>query len=198
MSQKSKEKKIKKKFVVLLIVCCLLLLSLLGALLYFVIAELPENKLTYINSDEMKEGTTSPKMIHVVISRYDGDLNPKAITKSTYNFINSIIPKYLKKISNEDEAISYYNKNIQEIYTEIGIRNQNEFIDLYKEISKLEGELEYESSKFKLNEVEKGNRETEANLYIQYSNNPEICIKIIVSNRVYENRTSIKYTTIGY
>lgn len=198
MSRKAKEKMIKKKFVVLLIVCCLLLVSLLGTLLYCVIAELPENKLAYINSNEMKDGTTSPKMIHVVISRYEGDLNPKAITKSTYNFINSIIPKYLKKIDSEDDAIKYYNKNKSEINKEIGIKNETEFVDLYKEISKLEGKLKYESSKFKMDEVEKGDRETEANLYIQYSNNPEICVKIIISDRIYANKTSIKYTTIDY
>ena len=49
MSRKAKEKMIKKKFVVLLIVCCLLLVSLLGTLLYCVIAELPENKLASVS-----------------------------------------------------------------------------------------------------------------------------------------------------
>lgn len=194
MSKKSKEKKIEKKFVIIFILLCVALVSLMGTMLFVVITESPEEKLAYINSNEMKEGTTSPKMIHAVITRYEGDLNPKAITKSTYNFINTIIPKYLNEIDSEEDAKKYYNNKSKDIYTEIGIGNEEDFIELYRVLSKLSGNLEVESSTFKLDEVEVKPGGTEANLYIKYLNNPEICIKIIISNNVLSGRTSIKYT----
>lgn len=194
MSKKSKEKKMERKIIILLIASFVVLVSLLGALLFFITTESPKEKLNYINSDEMKEGTTSPKMIHAVITRYEGNLNPKAITKSTYNFINTIVPKYLKEINTEEEAKEYYNKHSEDIYVEIGIGKEDDFLELYKELSKLSGELKCESATFKLNEVEVKTASTEANLYIKYADNPEICIKIIISNNVYTNRSSIKYS----
>ncbi len=152
-----------------------------------------EENLAYINSDELEEGTISPDMIHVVIALYEGELNPKAISKSTYHFINHLVPEYLKKCKNDEVARKYFQKNKDNINFDIGISKEEEFVNLIHEIQKLSGNLEFESSRFDPDEVIVKSNHVEAVLYIKYKNNDEIAVTIRLSNKVYENKNSIKF-----
>ncbi len=152
-----------------------------------------EENLEYINSDELEEGTISPDMIHVVIALYEGELNPKAISKATYYFINDLVPEYLKKCKNEEVTRKYFEKNKDNIYLDIGINKEDEFVNLINEIKKLSGKLEFESSRFDKDSINVKSNHLETVLYIKYKDNEEIAIRMKLLNRVYENKTSIKF-----
>lgn len=153
-----------------------------------------EENLEYINSDELDEGTISPEMIHVVIALYKGDLNPKAISKSTYHFINHLVPEYLKKCTNEEITKKYFQKNKYDIYLDTGINKEEEFINLINNINKLSGNLEFETSRFDKDSIVKNNNGIEAILYIKYKNNEEISVKVKLLNKVYSDKTSVLFS----
>lgn len=184
----------KKKTVLILILILMvsLIVCLVGLIKIKNVRNSKEN-LEYINSDELDEGTVSPSMIHVVIALYEGDLNPKAISKSTYHFINHLVPEYLKKCTNEEITRKYFQKNKNDIYLDIGIDEETKFIDLINEISKLSGDLEFESSRFDKDNVIVNTNGTEAILYIKYKNNEEIAVKVKLLNKVYSNKTSVQF-----
>ncbi len=195
MNKKSKNKKSKNKKIILFsIIMMLVLLSCMVIVINIIRLNDPEVNLEYINSDEMRDETFSPDMIHIVISKYEGNLNPKAISKSTYYFINTVVQRYLNNCVDEESTKRYFNSNADSIYIDIGIDSEDEFYELIQEIDKLNGKLEYENATFKMNEIYVNSNNTEAILYIKYKDNPEISVKTTISNRVYNNRSSIKYS----
>ena len=185
-----KKKKLIKIFLIiliLLIICLVIFMSLLK-----------ENDVSsresfeYIYSDEMKDGTTSPDMIHLIITFYDGEVAPDSISKSIYYFINTVIPKYVEKCSNEKKAEKYFDNNLEDVKLDINA-NKSEFVGLINEISKISGELKFESARFDKDSIKRTNRGIEALLYIKYENNPEISVRFVLLNELYDDRSSIKY-----
>ncbi len=181
----------------IIFVTMLILLIILAVLLIVLKNNIrtPKENLSYINSDEMEEGTFSPDKIHVIIAAYvyEGELNPKAISKSTYYFINSIIPEFLKQCTDDEKTDKYFEKNSENIKINIGITEKEEFEALINEIRKLSGKLEYENSWFDLDSINRTRHNLETILHIKYKDNPEITVKLTISNKQYRNKTSIKY-----
>ena len=184
-------KRIRKKILITIIILTILLVALL--IVVFMQTNTKRN-LEYINSDEMNEGTVSPDFIHVVVASYKGKLNPKAISKSTYYFINELVPKYLKKCDNSESARKYFQRNLKDIKLDIGVEKEEEFLKLMEEIQKLTPELKLERSYFNMDEIENNYNNTKANLYIKYENNPEISVKLTISNRIYQDKSTIKFS----
>jgi hypothetical protein len=153
-----------------------------------------EKKLEYINSDDIDESVISPDMIHVVISKYEGELNAKAISKSTYYFVTELIPKYKENCTDEETATKYYNKHQDDIINEIALKSEKSFLNIVNKINTLQGDLELESYKFKMDEIENTSDSTIARLYVKYKDNEEISFKVTIYNRQYSNQSSIKYT----
>lgn len=183
----------KRKILIILILIILLVLMITLIILKSHIRT-PKENLEYINSDEMDSGTFSPQMIHIVIAYYEGDLNPKAISKSTYYFVNNMIPKLLKECSDDSKIDKYFEKNMDEIKFNIGINDKDEFKALMQEIKKLSGKLEFESSRFDRDNITRENSSLKTILYVKYKNNPELSFDVTISNKVYNNKSSIKFS----
>lgn len=190
------KRKRKAKNMAKIILLVLVLLTVLVTFLFIILKNVsnPKKNLEYMNSDEMARGTFSPKFIHIVVASYEGEVNPKAITKATYYFTTNLVPKYLKKCSNEEDSKKYYSENSEAIKIDIGIDNESEFLELMKEIQKLTPKLELESSTFKKDEIQVNKKNLEAVLYIKYQDNPEISVKTTISNKQYNNKTSVKFS----
>ena len=63
-----------------------------------------------------------------------------------------------------------------------------------EEIQKLTPELKLERSYFNMDEIENNYNNTKANLYIKYENNPEISVELTISNRIYQDKSTIKFS----
>lgn len=186
-----KKKKINpKKIILILLILIIVFLSLI--LVRLNVRTVGEN-FEYIYSDEMDKNTFSPEMIHLVIAAYEGDENPKAITKATYNLIVNLIPEYVKKCVDESQTQKYYEKNKDTIYLLLGIDNQEEFNKLIKEVNKLSGDLEFESAKFDRETIEKNTNNLTVVLKIKYVNQEEISINVKIDNRTSSTRPTIKF-----
>lgn len=185
--------KVQRKIIIAMIILLIALIIVVFQLNKLKGTRTSKENLEYINSDELEDGTVSPDMIHVVIALYEGELNPKAISKSTYHFINHLVPEYLKKCKNEEITREYFQRNKEDIYLDIGINKEEEFISLINEINTLSGNLEFESSRFDKDTLVVKNNRVEAVLYIKYRNNDEINVNVNLYNKVYSNRTSIKF-----
>ena len=185
--------KVQRKIIIAIIILLIALIIVIFQLNKLKGTRTSKENLEYINSDELEDGTVSPDMIHVVIALYEGELNPKAISKSTYHFINHLVPEYLKKCKNEERRREYFQRNKEDIYLDIGINKEEEFISLINEINTLSGNLEFESSRFDKDTLVVKNNRVEAVLYIKYRNNDEINVNVNLYNKVYSNRTSIKF-----
>lgn len=189
-------KKNRKKIIILIIL--ILIVSFLGAIIVYVrgnnLRNADEN-LKYINSsnlDKIDNGTVSPKGIDIISIRYKGELSPISISKSTYYFSHTLVPKYVKKCKNDDETKKYFEEHKEDILKEIAIDDEEKFIKLLKELRKLKNEnFVYEEAKFR--NIENDGKKLKADLYIKYKNNEEICVKTIISSKLYSSKSSIKY-----
>lgn len=180
-----------KKRRIIIILLIILLIVVLSLIIIKLNIRTPRQNLDYINSNEIDEGTFSPQMIHVVVASYEGDLNPKAISKSAYYFLNTVIPKYLKECNDSEK---YFEKNKDAIKLDIGVTNSEEFSNLMQEIKKLSGNLEYESSRFDADNIKKDFKGLKTTLYIKYKNNPEISFDITISDKIQSDRNSVKFS----
>ena len=183
----------KKLLVFIFLVIILLIIFTLLLRISIINKNSSQDNLEYIYSEEIKEGTTSPDMIHVVIALYKGEVDPRSISKSTYYFINTVVPNYLKKCTNDKKTEKFFKKNLDNIKMDVNT-NKSEFKGLISEIRKLSGELEYESSRFDSDTIRRTNKGLEAMLYIKYKNNPEISVKVTILNEPDLNKSPIKYT----
>ena len=149
--------------------------------------------LSYINSEKVNEGTFSPNNIHVLLAYYEGETKGPAITKSLYYFITDRVPEYRNKCKDEKKAKSYFKKNKDIIYEDIGIKDEDKFLELISLISKLPEDLVYESSNFEMGEMSKDSNGLTANLYIKYKNFEKIKIRISISNKAVTKRSPVKF-----
>lgn len=179
-----------KKIIVIFLILIIILISLL--LLMQKVKE-TEQKFEYIYSDSMNDGTFSPKMIHLVIAAYEGDVNPKAITKATYNFITDLIPKYINIDNDESEIQKYFERNKEAIYLLVGIDNQDDFKNLMQEINKLSYNSEFEKAEFDRETIKKNINNLTVTLKIKYANQEEISINMRINNSVSSSKPAIKF-----
>lgn len=185
-----KQKEIQKRRIILLIFILLIFLGVLMVVKFY----LTKDKINfeYIYSDEMKNGTFSPKMIHLVIAAYEGDVNPKSISKSTYYMITTKIPEYLKNCS-DNNTEKYFNKNKDSIYLDTGITNKDDFDKLIKELSKLSGKLELEYAIFDRETIKVNKTNLEVVLKIKYKDQEEISLNVRIKNKQRDEVPSIEY-----
>lgn len=186
-----KKKKINPKKIILILL--ILIIVLLFLLLIRLKARTTKENFEYIYSDEMDENTFSPEMIHLVIAAYEGDVNPKAITKSTYNFITNLIPEYLNKCVDENETQKYFERNKESIYLLLGIDNQEGFKNLIQEIKKLSGDLVFEYAKFDRETIKRNTNNLTVVLKIKYENQEEISVNVKIDNKISSSRPTIRF-----
>lgn len=177
-----------------------ILLGIIGVfciLIIFLGIELTQNtgkeNYEYIISDEMKKETKSPEMIHVILSLYKGEVNPKFIAKSNYYFIDSVIPRYQKECKNLDKAQKYFSDNKEDIYYDTGIEEEQEFLDLIENINKL-NKSKIESSRFDKKDVIVSDKCLETKLYVKSKKDTEIKFKVTIDNKMNPNTPFIKYS----
>ena len=183
----------KNKLIRLITILGILLLVLVLISIIITSDKKPEDVLAYINSDEMKDGVTSPDMIHIVLGLYKGELNPKALSKSTYIFISEIIPEYSSKLKNEKQVEKYFDKNTERIKLELGITGKKDFKELVEKVQKLKGNLNLEYATFDKDSVKVNRNNTQADLKIKYYENPELTFNITIHNKVKGNSSTIVY-----
>ncbi len=186
---------------VLYVIVGLILLIMCGIVLIYASQTLSNNhrnvreEKEYVYSEEIEEGTFSPTLIHVPIGVYKGEVPPQAFSKSCYLFITRYIPEFYKECTSPEKMEKYYNDNKNELKKILGIRSLEDFNNIIKTISGLNGKLEYESSRFIMDEVYTDNDGIEANLYIKYKNNPELKFVMRVSNNNSEVVSAISFLT---
>lgn len=189
MKKKANLNKNKKIVISMLIVLTILIVILI---VLINILRTPQETFEYIYSDEMDKGTFSPEMIHIVIAAYEGEVNPKAISKSTYYLITEIIPEYLNKCKDGDTN-KYFDKESNSIYLMTGIKNKEDFKKFMDELKKLNGNLKFEYAKFDRESVKVNENDLEVVLKIKYQNQEEISVNMRIKNTESETRPSIEF-----
>lgn len=189
MKKKANLNKNKKIVISMLIVLTILIVILI---VLINILRTPQETFEYIYSDEMDEGTFSPEMIHIVIAAYEGEVNPKAISKSTYYLITELIPEYLNKCKDGDTN-KYFDKESNSIYLMTGIKNKEDFKKFMDELKKLNENLKFEYAKFDRESVKVNENDLEVVLKIKYQNQEEISVNMRIKNTESETRPSIEF-----
>ena len=189
MKKKANLNKNKKIVISMLIVLTILIVILI---VLINILRTPQETFEYIYSDEMDKGTFSPEMIHIVIAAYEGEVNPKAISKSTYYLITEIIPEYLNKCKDGDTN-KYFDKESNSIYLMTGIKNKEDFKKFMDELKKINGNLKFEYAKFDRESVKVNENDLEVVLKIKYQNQEEISVNMRIKNTESETRPSIEF-----
>lgn len=150
--------------------------------------------LNYIHSDKIKEGTFSPDKIHILLAYYKGEEKGTSITKSLYYFITNRVPEYHKKCKDDKQAKSYYRMNKKSIYRDVGIKDEEKFVNLVSLFYNLPDNLEYESSRFELGEMSKNSNGVSANFYIKYKNSEEIKLKVSIYEKESSKSSPVKFS----
>ena len=201
---KNKDKKDTRqglKIIPILIICLLLIVIIIAAIVRYTksIRSLKtEDTLYYIYGNEINYNETSPARIGQVYHAYSGDVNPKAISKSTYFFMTVLVPDYYKEFSSgKINTNSYFEKYKNEIDIYTAIKSYDDFEKLVSAILNIkpaDGKLVYESSRFDPDTITVDASGTlRVDLYIKYKNCEEFKVKMSM-------RDSSKYTSsaIGY
>ncbi len=180
-----------KKIVIVL----MLLFLLLGIIITIYINKIrtPKEMYSYIYSDEIDEGTFSPKMIHMVIVAYEGEVNPKAISKSTYYMITNRIPEYLNKCKDNKSLNDYFEKNSNSIYLATGINNNEQFKKLLAELKKVSGKLKLDCAEFDRETIKVNKNNLEVVLKIKYEKQEEILLNMRISNKESVKKPAIEF-----
>lgn len=184
----------KKKIIIIgVILLIILMIYLLSFVLLKSRTRAPYENFKYIYSDEMDEGTFSPEMIHIVIALYEGNINPKAITKASYNLITQIIPTYLRICKDDKSIQEYYENNSKQISLEIGITKEEDFKKFVDEIKKLSGNLKFEYAKFDRETIEINKNNLEVVLKIKYKEQEEISFNVRINNKETSSKSAIEF-----
>lgn len=180
----------KKKIIIILIILMLVLLLLV---ILKSRIRTSQEMFEYIYSNDMDEETFSPEMIHIVIAAYEGDINPKAISKATYYMITNRIPEYLKNCKDNQSLNKYFEKNAESIYLETGIENYDDFKRLIDEFRKLSGNLKLEYAKFDRDSIKVNKNNLEVILKIKYQEQDEISLNMKIKNKKTANSPAIEF-----
>lgn len=187
-------KKIEKILLILLVI-----IFILGIVIIYISKNdktvLSKEKLDYIYSEEWND-EIFPEGMPKFFREYDGNLTAQNIGKSISHVTNEIIPQYNKllKDKNEEQIKEYFNLNQDVIALDLGINEENEFIQFINEISKIDLS-NFELEKYYIDEETIYSNSTYAtgDLYITYKECEEISLKIKVDRDKHANISSIKY-----
>lgn len=198
------QKKMKNKKLFNIIVALFILLIILSIILAITKKYVANNKipddLEFINGDVEDESDKYeyPYMAYMLFIEYEGKLKPDDIVKSIFTVSNEVIPNYYKilKKSSDSEIINYYEQNQESIAETLGIE-QEEFINIVKEIKKLNmDELVFESYRIDSERIEEVSNAIETILYITYENSQEIGFNVKIYNDIQEDKSSVVYTVM--
>ena len=186
----------------------LILVSLLIVLIMFYILYIYNNReeikaqknLEFINNSEKWDYEVKfPNRASNIKNVYEGDLSIKDIGKSMYYFTTQVLPKYYLQFKNssEEDIVSYFNENSKIIAIDIGVENQDDFIEIIESIQNLNsGSLTLESFRIDKDFIKAKSDYTETVLYITYQGNEEIGFDVKINNKIKENSSSIEYTAL--
>lgn len=182
------------KKIIKISIVVLVLISIIA--IYNTIIHYNQNKkveefFNYINSQDVDSELQTPQFMHVVLATYRGKVEGLSILKSITYFTNNTIPEINKKCGNAFGARMYYNNHKIQIEKQLGIDNYKDFKSLAEKCSNLKDVSTIEYMKFNMDEIHRNSDNTEATLYLKYSNCDEISFNIKVLNEVFSDRTSV-------
>ncbi len=130
MSGKNNEEKMKNvKGLILLLVILLVVL-----VVYRIIhVSTVDQKLRYLNSANIEEGTIGISNMYAFGMKYNGDVELGTIDKTVYYFASELAPEY----KNIDDIEKYYNRNVDKITRYLGVANVEDFSKVVKSLQAL-------------------------------------------------------------
>lgn len=144
--------------------------------------------------DDINENLVKPQFSGLVLMKYKGDASQESIISNFHKLATKLIPMYYEMLSEKDELEikKYYNtaENKKNIEKQLGITEYECFIKMEQAISKLKGKkLVFKSYKIIKNSVEEVEEGIKARLIIQYEDNEELELEVLVKNNIEDGRT---------
>ena len=156
---------------------------------------LSKEKLAYINGTKWKN-EIYPKGMPAFIRSYSGKQTAHNLGKNVYYVATELIPKYNKNLKDysEKELKEYFDDNRELILINFGIKTERDFMNLMKEISKIDSNT-FDLQNFYIDEdtIKKEENHTKAILYIKYEGSNEISINIKALNDIKIEESSVQY-----
>ncbi len=134
------DKKNRFKFLIIIIIT----ISIMGIFYIIVlnnkidIGNKKDAKLIESQIEDYLSDKITPKGIAKLYGKYDGENDLNDMYRSIYSFVN-YLPILSKKVKydNKDDIISYYESNKDDIRKNLGISNQEKFLDLIEYLNKV-------------------------------------------------------------
>lgn len=147
-----------------------------------------------------KENNNEVKIMpdNIIALDYQGNLDYIVLYKSMYNFFDGSVNKYYKLTKNFDDKNiqEYFEKKSKNIEREIGVTDKQEFIELIKNIQKLEGKkLEIQEYVIVPDTVSSNRNYLRLSIKATYKDNKPIGFNLTIYNNPDTTKTPIKYET---
>lgn len=199
VTKKIDKKVDKRKVIKLILILLVVMLILLGIIIYYSMTDellISKRKLEYINSEEWNS-ELYPDGMPAFYRSCSGKLTAQNMGKSIYYVVTELIPKYYSNLKGFDENAlkEYYEKKHDIVQVELGISDENKFVELIKEIQQIDSDnIEFESYYIDEESITTKNGRTSANLYIKYENCDEIVLKITALKNTQDDSSPIIYS----
>lgn len=154
-----------------------------------------KEKFEYINSEEWNN-EQYPLGMSTLVDFYEGDLKAQNIGKSLYYVANEFLPEINVKLngSKEKDIRKYYNSNKKEILMILGGINEEQFVLLVNELTKIKDtDAKVEKYYFDIKTIVNEKNSVTGDFCIKYENSEEIKIKIEVIEYFRKEVSSVKY-----
>lgn len=185
------------------LICIFIFLIFIMIGLFYVLKHSPYNealkKIDEINNLPDTQEDTHTIDIYKVIKVYDGELSTKMINKTYENLATNVIPRYYKKCKDleENKIEKYYKNNKKTIKVELGIEEQEEFVNFItylKNAINNEEDLKLESTRIVGESIKNRTKYTEAYIEINYEKDIKIVLNSHISKKKTTDITPITYS----
>lgn len=170
---------------------------------FYVLMHSPYNealkKIDEINNLPDVQEDTHTIDIYKLIKVYDGELSTKMINKTYENLATNIIPRYYKKCKDleKNKIEKYYKNNKKTIKVELGIEDQEDFVNFItylKNVINNEENLKLKSTRIVGESVKNRTKYTEVYIEINYEKDIKIVLNSHISKKKTKDITPITYS----
>ena len=183
-----------KRLIFIIAIILLILISLITA--YNIILSKTqrtevEKYLNYINSDEIGEEVKTPKMMHVVLAAYKGNVKDLSIVKSITYFKTNIIPEIQDNTKNPISKSMYYKWHKKQLKQQIGISNKHEYNQLVEKCNILTSVGNIDYMKFDTDTIKIDSNGLDVVLRVKCKDSAEVKFNVRILKKANESQTSI-------
>lgn len=150
-----------------------------------------EKYLNYVNSKEVGEEVKTPKLMHVVLAAYKGEVKDLSIVKAITYFKINIITDIQNNTKNSLSKTMYYKWHKKQLKQQIGINDKEEYNQLVEKCNALTDIDKIDYIKFDTNTIKIDSNGLDVIMLVKCHDSAEVSFNVRILKKVNKNQTSI-------